>query len=80
VVDKDATHLSRSNVEEVRPVLPGNIHGDEFDESLVHDGGGLQGVTRPFAFNVSAGARPAIHKYERCKTLQRSRVAGLPGG
>jgi hypothetical protein len=46
----------------------------------VHDGGGLQGVTRPFAFHVAAGALPEILIYERCQTLQRSRVAGLPGG
>jgi hypothetical protein len=47
VVDQDAAHEPRGHREEVRPTLPPDPpQADQLHVGLVHEGGGLEGVTR----------------------------------
>ena len=75
VIHQDTSHLPRGHGEEMRAVLPGDIHLDQLDERFVNDGRGLQRVARPLALHVAAGAVAQLLIYERRQSFQG---AGVP--
>ena len=66
VINEDSSHLSRSYREEMRAILPRNIHLDELDERLVDDGSCLQRMTRSLLPHVAARAVAQLFIDERC--------------
>ncbi len=53
MVDQNSAHRSGGDCEEVRTIVPGDISGDKPDESLVHERGRLQRMSRPLPAEVS---------------------------
>ena len=74
MIDEDAAHLPGGDGEEMRAVLPGDVHLDELDERFVDDGGGLQSVAGPLALHVAAGAVAQLLINERRQPLEGTGV------
>ena len=80
LIDEDLAHQLRRHRKEVRPVLqrqPLHIHESQID--LMHERRRLESAARLFALEVAARNLAQFVVHERDETVERFRIALLPG-
>jgi hypothetical protein len=80
VVDENPAHLASCDREEVRSVLPGDVHFHELHERFVDDCRGLKRMSGALPAHVAAGTVTEFFVDQRREPFQGAYVARAPGG